>query len=135
MSLYRYTNVRTVSVHDGDTATFLLTSDPIDVGFGMTVTGATQAFSCRFLGYNARELNMPGGPEARAALAELLGGGEGLTVVSVKWDKYGGRFDGVVSNLLGTIAGQMIRAGWGAAWDDVGPKPVPPWPRVVPGVG
>lgn len=119
-----------IAVHDGDTATFRLTADPVDIGFGVAVTGSSVQV-CRFLGYNARELAMPGGPEARDHLAAVLGAGP-LRVVSVKYDKFGNRFDGLVYLPDGTsVADVMIHDGYAAPWDGKGTKPVPPWPPVT----
>jgi endonuclease YncB( thermonuclease family) len=131
VTVYRFSRVEVVSVHDGDTARFRLASEPVDVGFGMLVSGATDSFSCRLIGYAARELSDPGGPEAREALAALLGTGAGLVVESVRWDKYGGRFDGIVTTVRGPVAALMIASGWGVAWDGRGPQPKPAWPRTI----
>jgi endonuclease YncB( thermonuclease family) len=131
VSVYRFSRVEVLSVHDGDTARFRLASEPVDVGFGMLVSGTTEAFSCRLIGYAARELADPGGVEAREALAAFLGNGPGLIVESVRWDKYGGRFDGVVTTPRGPVAALMVAAGWGVPWDGRGPQPKPPWPRVL----
>lgn len=119
-----------VSVHDGDTATFDLIADPVDIGFGVKLNGSSRQV-CRFLGYNARELGTPGAVEARDRLAALLSA-RPLKVVSVQVDKYGGRFDGVVYLPDGSsVADVMIREGYGAPWDGKGPAPVPPWPPSV----
>jgi endonuclease YncB( thermonuclease family) len=122
-----------LSVHDGDTCTMRLTALGVDVGFGVTTT-ASQDQVCRLLGMNARELAMPGGPEARDHLTALLGTGP-LRVTSVKWDKYGGRADCLINLPDGTsVADLMIAAGFASAWDGRGKKPVPPWPPVTPDV-
>lgn len=126
MTSYTYTATGAVSVHDGDTCTFQLVAQPVDIGFGVQV-GGTSTQVCRFLGYNSREIGMPGGPEARDHLALLLVGP--LRVVSVKLDKYGGRFDGIVYLPDGeSVADVMIRDGYAAPWNGRGPKPVPAWP-------
>lgn len=120
-----------LSVHDGDTATFQLAADPVDIGFGVQLVGTSRQV-CRFLGYNARELNMPGGQEARDHLAAILAGGP-LRVVSVKYDKYGGRFLGLVYLPDGTsVPDVMIHDGYAAAWDGKGQPPIPEWPIAVP---
>jgi endonuclease YncB( thermonuclease family) len=130
MAVYSYSDVRVLGVYDGDTARFELTSAPVDVGFGMFVRGSTGAFSCRILGYASRELKEPGGEEARYHLATLLGTGKDLIVESVRWDKYGGRFDGHVFRHYRTecIAHMMIDAGYGVPWNGKGIQPKPPWP-------
>ncbi len=113
-------------VVDGDT----FTAD-VDLGFYVRVR-----MSCRLVGLNAPEHNEPGGPEARTALATLLGKGE-VTVASVRADKFAGRFDAEV-----TVTGPpadggrpawhvnawMIQQGYAVAWDGTGPKPRVPWP-------
>ena len=134
MTVYRFSNVVVLDVHDGDTVRFLLTSDQVDLGFGMKVSAATSEWSCRMLGYAAREIADPGGPEARDALAAFLGSGPGLVVESVSWDKYGGRFDGRAFRAGVPIAGLMIGDGWAVPWNGRGPQPKPPWPRVLPPV-
>lgn len=126
MTAYVYTGT-VLSVHDGDTLTARLIADPVDVGFGTRVT-ASQDQVCRLLGMNARELAMPGGPEARDHLTALLGAGP-LRVTSVKWDKYGGRADCLIQLPDGTsVTDLMIRDGYALAWNGKGTKPVPPWP-------
>jgi endonuclease YncB( thermonuclease family) len=105
-----------VSVHDGDT----LTRD-VDLGFW-----AHFRMPCRIAGINAPELKAPGGVEARDTLAALCPPGSPLTVVSVKPDKYGGRFDGVPCLPDGRVVGDvLIEAGVAVAWDGTGPAPVP----------
>ena len=123
---YTYTGV-VLDVHDGDSARFHLTADPVDIGFEVTITG-TSVQVCRFLGYNSIELDSPGGVEARDHLAGILGRGP-LRVVSVKRDKYAGRFDGIVYLPDGTsVADVMVADGYAARWNGRGPKPVPEWP-------
>lgn len=123
---YTYT-AAVLSVHDGDT----ITAD-VDLGFGVWVS--RQAF--RLLGLNARELSQLGGPEARDNLAALLLSPTAthvVTLTSVKPDKFGGRYDAVITMPDGAdLASLLIAEGWAAAWNGKGPKPVPPWPREVP---
>jgi micrococcal nuclease len=122
---YRYAATVT-AVHDGDT----ITAD-VDLGFGVWLRG--QAFRLR--GLNARELAEPGGIEARDNLAGLLlpPASPGVTLTSVKPDKYGGRYDAWVTLPNGDdLATVLISVGWAAAWDGKGVKPVPAWPRVLP---
>lgn len=111
---------RVVACHDGDTLTALL-----DLGFNLTLQ-----MPVRLLGINARELAMPGGVEARDALAALLPPGTRIWVDSVSWDKYGGRIDGLVSLVDGQqLAELLIATGWAARWDGKGKAPTPIWPR------
>jgi endonuclease YncB( thermonuclease family) len=129
MGIYTYSDVTLVKVHDGDTMRFRLASEPIDIGFGMFVSGSTSEFSCRVLGYACREIGEPGGAEARQHVTNLLLAARSLLVVSVRWDKYGGRYDGhVILNSHTILAEEMIKAGYGAPWDGKGAQPKPPWP-------
>ena len=79
------------NVHDGDTMTLA-----IDLGFGI-ITRA----NCRIFGINAPELSTPEGKQARDYALTLVKPDDQVVVVSKGWDKYGGRFDGVVTLLDG----------------------------------
>jgi endonuclease YncB( thermonuclease family) len=106
-----------VDVHDGDTVRVL-----IDLGFSVRY-----AADVRLLGLNAIELGDPGGIEAKAHLQGLLTGP--VTVSTVKPDKYGGRYDAVLTTADGAnINNKMVADGYAAPWNGAGPKPVPPWP-------
>lgn len=108
-------------VIDGDTVI-------LDVDLGFNSWLRYQSF--RLLGVNAREKSDLGGPEAKAHLSELLPPGTIVTLTSVKADKYGGRFDAVITMADGRdLAQELIRGGWAAPWTGAGAKPVPPWPR------
>jgi endonuclease YncB( thermonuclease family) len=110
-----------VRVIDGDTIVI-----DVDLGFGIWLR--SQSF--RLLGVNAREHSAPGGKEARMNLASMLPVGTRLTVTSVKADKYGGRFDAMLTLPDGRdVARELIAGGWAAAWNGQGVKPVPAWPR------
>jgi len=105
-----------VSVYDGDTMTL-----DVDLGFYVRVRMA-----CRLLGINAPELRDEGGRVARDTLRALCPVGVGVTVKSVKPDKYGGRFDGTVTLPDGRDVSQLLIAARVAApWDGNGPKPLP----------
>lgn len=123
---YRYEAVIT-AVHDGDT----LTAD-VSLGFGVWVRA--QVF--RLVGCNARELADPGGPEARDNLAGLLlppSLTPAVTLTSIKPDKFGGRWDCVITLPAGVdLVAKLVAEGWAAPWNGRGAKPVPPWPREVP---
>ncbi len=110
-----------VRVIDGDTVIL-----DLDLGFYVTVR-----MSCRLLGINAIELHAPGGREARDYLVSLLPVGVTVDVVSVKPDKYAGRFDGIVLAFGVDVGVAMVAAGFALPWDGLGARPVPTWPPVV----
>lgn len=110
-----------VRVVDGDTVIM-----DVDLGFGIWLRN--QSF--RLLGLNAREHRETGGLEAKANLETCLPVRTVTTVTSVKADKYGGRYDAVITLADGhNLNAKLIHDGWAAAWSGAGPKPVPPWPR------
>lgn len=127
-----------LSVHDGDTLTALL--DEGADNFWRTAV--------RLDGGNAIELRNPGGAEAQQELAQLVAPVTPVTVVDLfallngpraaqievlRYDKYSGRVDGRVVLPDGRdVVQTMIAAGYMAAWNGEGPRPVPPWP--IPGV-
>jgi micrococcal nuclease len=118
--MYRY-KATVVRVVDGDTVVM-----DVDLGFGVWMRA--QAF--RLLGLNARERAEIGGAEATANLEKRLPVGAGVTVTSVKNDKYGGRYDAVILLADGaSLNSELIHDGWAAAWSGAGTRPVPPWPR------
>jgi endonuclease YncB( thermonuclease family) len=118
---YRYRAV-VVEVHDGDSIT-------ADVDLGLHVWRRHESF--RLLGCNARELEDPGGVEARDNLAAIVTGTE-LTLTSVKPDKYGDRMDCVITLPDGSdLVTGLIAEQWAAPWSGRGVKPLPPWPRTV----
>lgn len=111
--------------HDGDTVLV-----EVDLGFYMQAR-----LSCRFAGINANELTEPGGPEAAAAVADLLAQGP-VTVQSTSVDKFAGRFDGIV--VVAAADGPVVVNDWLVAhglavrWNGRGPKPKVPWPPPQP---
>jgi micrococcal nuclease len=120
--VYEYAATVT-AVHDGDT----LDAD-ISLGFHLWL----RAQPIRLTGCNARELNMPGGHEARDHLAALLPPGTVVKLRTLKPDKFGDRVDASVVLADGTdLVAQLVAQQWAAAWDGTGPKPVPLWPRTV----
>ena len=109
-----------IPVHDGDT----LTAD-VDLGYHIWLRGQ----SYRLTGCNTRELAQPGGIEVRDALADLLIGAR-VALTSVAPDKYGGRWDAVITLADGSdLVDWMVASGWAARWNGRGAKPVPDWPR------
>jgi hypothetical protein len=118
---------RILGVHDGDNVLCEL-----DRG-----TNDYSRWSIRLIGGNAREMSMPGGPEARAHLLELAAPAIDTgypshylaTVISVRWDKFGNRLDGFVEVPgVPDLMTQMIADGYAAPWDGTGKRPIPPWP-------
>lgn len=102
---------RVVAIHDGDTLTFEL-----DLGFGHIAGGldwhGVPRLSCRVFGINAPELRTQAGKDALVFIRSVVQLGDVCEVVSHGWDKYGGRFDGVVFLPDGRSLGQvMIDAG------------------------
>lgn len=129
MSPYTY-NAQVVRVVDGDTVEL-----DVDLGFGVwkrAIGGAGDECSFRLLGCNAREHDAPGGQEAIANLRTLLPVGATVTVTSVKNDKFGGRFDALITLPDGRdLTSLLVATQWAAAWNGRGAKPVPPWPRTL----
>lgn len=116
-------NATVQRVIDGDTIAL-----NVDLGFGTWVMAQT----FRLLGVNAREKAMAGGGAATDNLAALLPHGSAVVIRTVKPDKYGGRYDAAIQLADGRqLAQVLIEAGYAAAWDGAGAKPVPPWP--IPG--
>ena len=102
-------------VHDGDTVNIRL-----DVGFDLTVY-----VRVRVNGINAPELSTAAGKEARDYAQSLLPSGTPVQVVSLGWDKYGGRIEGRVSSeKVGDFAAAMIAAGKAKPWDGKGVRPL-----------
>ena len=94
-------NGASVSEHqlkDGDTITVRL-----DVGFDIQFTS-----NGRFYGINAPEMSTAAGKDARAYLLTRITVGSQVTVISRGWDKYGGRFDGVIHLPDGTDLNQAM---------------------------
>lgn len=114
-------NATVQRVIDGDTVVV-----NIDLGFGTWL----HAQNMRLLGINAREKADQGGAEAKANLEEILPFGTAIVLTSVKADKYGGRYDALVTLPGGTdLSEYLVENGWAAAWTGNGRKPLPPWPR------
>jgi len=102
---------KVASIHDGDTLSL-----DVDLGFNHIVPShdiyGRPQISCRVYGINAPELKTQAGKDALAFLETLVAVGDFVTVVSHGWDKYGGRFDGVVTLADGRDLGQtMLDAG------------------------
>jgi endonuclease YncB( thermonuclease family) len=107
------------SSRDGDTFPAL-----VDLGCNIFYRA-----SIRIVGINARELHEPGGEEARAHFLELLPEGAKVSLMSVRYDKFGGRLDCTVNVPgIGDLATRLVADGYAAVWDGTGSRPVPPWP-------
>lgn len=102
-------------VHDGDTVNVKL-----DVGFDLTVYTRV-----RINGINAPELATAAGKAARDFAQTLLPPGTAVEVVSLGWDKFGGRIEGRISAAgVGDFAAAMVAAGKAKVWDGKGVRPV-----------
>lgn len=109
--LHVFENCRLVRVTDGDTLII-----DIDLGFGIYALGLSfdenTNLSCRIWNIKADELDTPTGQTAFAFAQTLVKPNDRLKVISHKWDKYGGRYDGEVFLPDGRNFGtEMIRAG------------------------
>lgn len=124
--MYVY-NATVTDVHDGDTITVT-----VDLGWNVSM----QRDHVRVAGISARELSMPGGPEARDYVQGLLPLGTRVVVRSVKVDQDPAdvmSFDRYVLYVqladgrdLGAV---VIAAGFAVPWDGKSkPTPYPPWP-------
>jgi endonuclease YncB( thermonuclease family) len=113
-------------VYDGDTL-----YGWIDHGCGLWNHGASKAgVGLRLFGCNAIELHEPGGQEAQQNLASLIPVGSYVPIISRDWDKYSNRLDVDIITPAGIdLVPNLIQTGWAAAWNGVGPRPVPVWPR------
>jgi endonuclease YncB( thermonuclease family) len=132
-----------LAVHDGDTLRVDLDLGigtrhrDVDLGFDVHITAHRLRLreDVRLLGCNARELAMPGGPEARDHLAALLPVGTWVTVETFKPDKFGGRYLAKITLADGRDATTVMCAdGYAVIWNGQGAKPTPPWPIPTQGV-
>lgn len=90
------------AVHDGDTVYVRL-----DVGFDLTIYAR-----CRIKGINAPELRTAEGKTARDYAQQLLPVGIEVAVMSLGWDKYGGRIDATITFGEGRdFAQEMLASG------------------------
>jgi endonuclease YncB( thermonuclease family) len=126
-----------VSIHDGDTigVDIVLVGDrhhrhdpDRDLGFNVHEVSCVgivlERQSVRLTGCDAPELRTIAGKEALRFLETILKVGDIVSLVSLGWDKYGGRIDGKVRLPDGRdLTEVMIDAGHAAAWDGQGAKP------------
>lgn len=98
---------RVVEWHDGDTCRL-----DIDLGFGIFLYGrdldGKPWLSCRIAGINAPELSTDAGKLARDFAETLCPPATRVTVLSLGWDKYGGRFDGKITLPNGEDFAQLM---------------------------
>ena len=88
----------------------------------------------RLFGCNSRGLEEPGGLEARDNLMALLPVGRIFILRSLKPYKYGDEYMCSITLPGGEdLVTRLIAEGFAIAWNGLGPKPVPPWPRVIVG--
>lgn len=107
-------------VYDADTVRLT-----VELGFDQ----ARRRVALRLHGCNARELNEPGGIEARNFLRNLLPLGTRVLIRSIQNDKFGGRYNALLALPDGRdVVTLLIKAGYAAAWNGEGPRPVPAWP-------
>jgi endonuclease YncB( thermonuclease family) len=122
VTIWTYPRATVAYVHDGDT----LAAD-LDLGFGLKLRQLLRLDGC-----NAIELSQPGGHEARYNLGAMLPVGVVVPVSVVSLDKYAGRCDAQVTLPDGRDLVTVLIAGqWAVAWNGLGPKPTPPWPRTI----
>lgn len=88
-------------VQDGDTV-YVKAQTTQDIGFGITDTHDLY-LKCRILEINAPEISTQEGKDAREFARSVLPVGTPVRVISVYWDKYGGRVDAHVIILDQTI--------------------------------
>lgn len=124
-------NAKVVAVTDGDSINVIV--NPYKRHY---VGSAEEPQPIRLLGCNAREKEMPGGPEARDHLAALLPPGTRIVLVTTDDDKFAPRWDcGVIyADPLGQsrdLVVDLVADNWAAPWNGRGTKPVPPWPRSI----
>ena len=124
MSLYTYA-ATIARVLDGDTLEVHL-----DHGRHLWTLDAKH----RLNGCNARELAMPGGLDARDNLMSLLPVGLIVVLKSIKPYKFGaegGEYMAAITLPSGEdLVTRLIADNWAAAWNGLGSRPVPPWPRL-----
>jgi micrococcal nuclease len=123
MKPYTY-KAKLVRVVDGDTLDL-----EVDLGFRMTTR---QRF--RLMGYNAPETRGPEkilGAAASARLAEVLGLSEGILITTHKGDAFGRWLCDMkvlvrlneTSRSWYDVVPNLIKEGWGVAWDGRGRRP------------
>jgi endonuclease YncB( thermonuclease family) len=105
-------------VHDGDTIYI-----DLDLGFGHLIQSKDWDghpwLACRvqkhrddgtFIGINAPELSTTAGKVSRDFAQSVLPAGTRVSVMSLGWDKFGGRFDGSIALPSGRDFGALMVA-------------------------
>lgn len=138
MSTVKAFNAVVSEVIDGDTVKLSVRlaksrGKDVDLGFHVYREGGWLVlhYTFRLLGCNAAEHGTPAGDAATANLKALLPVSTVVGVSSVANDKYS-RYDALIALPDGTdLVTKLIAEQWAAAWNGLGPKPLPPWPRTV----
>lgn len=109
--------------HDADTI-YCLLWDPLIQTFALT--------GVRLRGLQGPELRDPGGREVAAAVAGLASPGRPVEVTDVGPYPRPGHITGRLTVAGVDIGGWLLERGYAVPWDGRGPKPVVPWPPVIP---
>lgn len=118
------------STYDGDTVR--IPSADMGGGVARIPRKGADHLLVRLAGIAARELSMPGGPDARDALAALLPAGTTVTLWDPLLDEYGNRIDAwIVLDSGLNVCDAMVQQQWAAPWNGKGKQPTPPWPRTT----
>jgi endonuclease YncB( thermonuclease family) len=112
---WTFPNCTVLRVVDGDTV-------DLDVDQGLGTHRYPQRV--RIAHINAPEKSTPEGVRSAAWLSGLLPEGTVVTLVSLGWDKYGGRIDGELKMLDGYDVGQtLVNEGYALPWTGKGARP------------
>lgn len=106
-------------IHDGDTALTLLWDPLLQVYVLVAV---------RLRGVQAPELSDPGGPEVRAAFADLAPAGTAVAVSDVGPYPRPGHVTGALRIGGADVAGWLLEQRYAVPWNGRGAKPSVPWP-------
>lgn len=106
-------------VHDGGTVICQLWDSIVQMYVQVAV---------RVRGVQAPELTDPGGPQVKAALAELIGPGAAVLVGDVGPYPRPGHITGRLVVAGVDVASWLLERGYAVPWDGRGARPVVPWP-------
>ena len=125
-------NAVVIDVHDGDTVNLV-----IDRGMYDYKGTPSKPVPFRLSGIAARELNMPGGLEAREFIRSILSVNQKVVLTTVKPDKYAPRWRGRLAfakagkpDVEYDLSSILVASGWAVPWDGQGAQPIPPWPPI-----